>query len=288
MTADRAPGSLVLVSTPIGNLGDLSPRARDALASADLLCCEDTRRTRALLTHAGISGVRTMSLHAHNEASRIEVVLRLLAEGKTVAVVSDAGTPVVSDPGVHLVAAAAGAGAVVTAVPGPSAALAALVVSGLPVDRFCFEGFLPRRGGERAGRLRAIAAETRTVVLFEAPGRLAGTLGQLAEACGPERDVVVGRELTKLHEEVWRGTLGEAAEHFSGREVRGEVALVLAGAFPSAGAEPENAVVAAAVGDRLAAGDSMRVAADTVAAGLGVSRRRAYEIGLRTRRNASS
>ncbi|HUI04648.1 MAG TPA: 16S rRNA (cytidine(1402)-2'-O)-methyltransferase [Acidimicrobiales bacterium] len=288
MRGEGGGGSLVLVSTPIGNLGDLSPRARDALASADLLCCEDTRRTRALLTHAGISGVRTVSLHAHNEASRIEMVLAALAEGRTVAVVSDAGTPVVSDPGARLVSAVAATGAVVTAVPGPSAALAALVVSGLPVDRFCFEGFLPRRPGERAGRLRAVAAETRTVVLFEAPGRLAGTLGTLAELCGPGRRVVVARELTKLHEEVWRGTLAEAAAHFSGREVRGEVALVLAGAPAATGAEPADDVVAGAVGERLAAGDTMRTAADTVAGALGVSRRRAYEIGLRARRNAPS
>jgi len=283
-----ASGSLVLVSTPIGNLGDLSPRARDALASADLLCCEDTRRTRALLSHAGISGVRTVSLHAHNEASRIEMVLGALADGKTVVLVSDAGTPVVSDPGARLVAAVAAAGAVVTAVPGPSAALAALVVSGLPIDRFCFEGFLPRRAGERAARLRVLAADPRTSVLFEAPGRLVSTLSELAEACGPERAVVVGRELTKLHEEVWRGPLSGAVAHFSGGEVRGEIVVVLSGAPPSAVTEPDDAAVAAAMGVRLAGGDSMRNAAAATAATLGVARRRAYDIGVRSRRDGPS
>ena len=145
-------GTLVLVSTPIGNLGDLSPRAVEALAHADIVCCEDTRRTRGLLSHAGLTGIRLVSLHDHNEMARIDAVLGHLSEGRTVAVVSDAGTPAVSDPGARLVAAAVAAGVTVSAVPGPSAALAALVVSGLPTDRFCFEGFLPRRGAERHAR----------------------------------------------------------------------------------------------------------------------------------------
>jgi 16S rRNA (cytidine1402-2'-O)-methyltransferase len=279
-------GTLVLVSTPIGNLQDLSARARDALGTADVVYCEDTRRTRALVTHAGLTGVRLKSLHAHNEAARVDAVLDLLAGGSTVAVVSDAGTPLVSDPGARLVAAAATAGAVVSVVPGPSAALAALVVSGFATDRFCFEGFLPRRGPERRARLRAVADEERTVVLFEAPGRVAPTLAELAATCGGERAVVVARELTKLHEEVWRGSLAEAADAFSAHPARGEVALVVEGAPPPE--VPSDAAVDGAVRARLDAGDSLRDAADAVAAALGVGRRRAYQAGVALRRNAQS
>ncbi len=281
MTAD---GSLVLVATPIGNLGDLSPRARDALAAADLICCEDTRRTRQLLTHAGIAGRTLVSVHGHNERARVAEVLRHVAAGDTVAVVTDAGMPAISDPGARLVAAAARAGVRVTVVPGPSAALAALVVSGMPTDRFCFEGFLPRRGGDRGRRLTALAAEERTVVLYEAPNRVAATLADLAEACGPQRRVAVARELTKLHEELWRGTLGAAAEEFAGREVRGEVVLVLHGAPPAVEASDE--AVSEAVAELLGDGVTLRDAAAAVAEELGVPRRRAYELGL-ARRNAA-
>ena len=273
------------MSTPIGNLGDLSPRALETLAQADLVCCEDTRHTRGLLTHAGLKGVRLMSLHGHNEMSRVESILALLAEGRTVAVVSDAGTPAVSDPGGRLVAAAAAAGATVTTVPGPSAALAALVVSGLPTDRFCFEGFLPRRGGERRRRVEAVAGDARTVVLFEAPGRLAATLRDLLDACGPERPVVVARELTKLHEEVWRGTLAEASVTFAQRDVRGEVVVVVAG-DPRAGRPPDDSDIVEALRERLEAGDSLRDAAGQVAGDMGVSRRRAYDLALGLRRIA--
>ena len=279
-----AVGTLVLVSTPIGNLGDLSDRARQALASADVVCCEDTRRTRALLSHAQITGVRLQSLHAYNEAARIDAVLDLLAEGRTVAVVSDAGTPSVSDPGARLVSAAAERGVAVTVVPGPSAVLAALVVSGLATDRFCFEGFLARRGGARREQVAAISGEARTVVLFEAPGRVAATLAELAAVCGGERRVVVARELTKVHEEVWRGTLTEAAGEFAQRALRGEVVVVLAGAAP--GPPPDDAALARAVQRQLDAGASLRDAADAVAAELGVARRRAYETGVALRRNA--
>jgi 16S rRNA (cytidine1402-2'-O)-methyltransferase len=268
----------VLVATPIGNLGDLSPRAVEALAAADVVCCEDTRRTRALLSAAGVAGAgRLVSLHEHNEAARIPEILGWVAEGRTVAVVTDAGTPAVSDPGARLVAAAAEAGVAVTVVPGPSAVLAALVVSGLPTDRFCVEGFLPRKGGPRRRRLEALAAEERTAVLLEAPGRLAATLSELAAACG-ERSVAIVRELTKVHEEIWRGSLPEAADAFAAAPVRGEVVVVLGGAPapppPSAGA------VADAVAARLAAGDSARRAAEAVAAQLGVSRRVAYQEAL--------
>jgi 16S rRNA (cytidine1402-2'-O)-methyltransferase len=276
---------LVLVSTPIGNLGDLSPRALETLANADVVYCEDTRRTRGLLAHAGVTGVRLQSLHGHNEMARVDAILAHLADGRTVAVVSDAGTPLVSDPGGRLVSAAAAAGATVSAVPGPSAALAALVVSGLPTDRFCFEGFLPRKGADRRRRVEAVAGDARTVVLFEAPGRLVLTLGDLTAACGPDRPVVVARELTKLYEEVWRGTLGDASAAFAEREVRGEVAVVLGG-DPAAGRAPDDVDVADALRTRLEAGDTLRDAAGRVAGELGVSRRRAYDMALGLRRNA--
>jgi 16S rRNA (cytidine1402-2'-O)-methyltransferase len=284
VTGDLAPGTLVLVSTPIGNLGDLTPRAVETLAHADVVCCEDTRRTRGLLTHAGVTGVKLLSLHGHNEMARVDTVLALLAQGRTVAVVSDAGTPVVSDPGERLVAAAAAAGAIVTVVPGPSAVLAALAVSGLSADRFCFEGFLPRRGGDRRRRIAAVAGTPSTTVLFEAPGRLVATLGDLIDACGPDRPVVVAREMTKLHEEVWRGPVGEAAATFAGREVRGEIVIVLGG-DPASGGAPDDVVVAEALRARLEAGDTLRDAAGQVAGELGVSRRRAYDLALELRRN---
>ncbi len=285
VTPDLAAGTLVLVSTPIGNLGDLSPRALETLAQADIVCCEDTRRTRGLLTHAGLKGIRLLSLHDHNEMARVEVILAHLSQGRTVAVVSDAGTPAVSDPGVRLVAAAVEAGVTVTTVPGPSAALAALVVSGLPTDRFCFEGFLPRRGGDRRRRIDVVARDARTVIIFEAPGRVGATLQDLLGACGPERRVVVARELTKLHEEVWRGTLAAAAPTFTEREVRGEVVVVLAG-DPAAGRAPDDVDVTGALRERLEAGDTLRDAAGAVAGELGVSRRRAYDLALGLRRNA--
>ena len=273
-----AAGRLVLVATPIGNLGDLSPRAVATLAEAALVCCEDTRRTRQLLTHAGVAGRRLLSVHGHNEQARIPEVLDQLREGRTVALVSDAGMPGVSDPGARLVAAAVGAGVEVSVVPGPNAALAALVVSGLATDRFCFEGFLPRRGAERRRRLEQIAAERRTVVVQETALRLAATLAELAETCGGDRRVVVARELTKVHEELWRGTLAEAAGEFEAREPRGEIVVVLEGAPPPPEADDE--VVRAQVRDRMAAGQTLRDAAVSVAASLGVSRRRAYELGL--------
>jgi 16S rRNA (cytidine1402-2'-O)-methyltransferase len=279
-----AGGAVVLVATPIGNLGDLSPRAVEVLTVADVICCEDTRRTRALLSAAGIrAGGRLRSLHAHNEASRQGEVVAAASAGKTVAVVSDAGTPGISDPGAKLVAAAAGAGVCVTVVPGPSAVLAALVVSGLPADRFCVEGFLPRKGPDRRHRLEAIVAERRTSVVLESPLRLAGTLAELAEHA-PGRAVAVCRELTKVHEEVWRGDAAGAAEVFSSRQVKGEVVLVVGG-LPAAdsAAEPDDAALASAMAARMVQGDSLRDAAGTVSGRFGVSRRRAYAAGLAAR-----
>lgn len=273
------PGRLVLVGTPIGNLGDLSPRAVEALAGADVVYCEDTRRTRALLTHAGIKGKKLVAMDSHREAAAVSRVVETLRAGGTVALATDAGMPGVSDPGDRLVAAVLAAGGEVTVVPGPSAALAALVLSGLPTDRFVFEGFLPRKGREREERLEAIAAEGGTTVVFEAPLRVAATLADLARVCGAGRRVAVARELTKLHEEVWRGTLVRGAELAGAYEVRGEHVLVIEGRAPGADA-PDNETVQAAIAAQLAAGRSARDAAHAVAADLGVPRRRAYALAL--------
>jgi 16S rRNA (cytidine1402-2'-O)-methyltransferase len=198
--------------------------------------------------------------------------------------VSDAGTPAISDPGRRLVAAAAAEGFVVTAVPGPSSVLMAMSVSGLDCDRFSFEGFLPRKGGDRQRRMVALAREERTAVVLEAPGRVARLLADLAAVCG-DRSVAVCRELTKLHEEVWRGSLGDAVDAFADREVLGEVVVVLGGAAPPE--TPDDDTIGAAVEDRLAAGDTPRQAADAVAGALGVARRRAYSIAIERRDDAT-
>jgi len=280
-------GALVLVATPIGNLADLGPRAREVLAEADLICCEDTRRTRALLSAAGIGAQdRLLSLHGHNERDRLERVATCVAGGGTVAVVSDAGTPGISDPGAWLAAQLAAAGETVTTVPGPSSVIGALVVSGLATDRFCVEGFLPRKGPERRRRLAALMEDERTSVVLEAPGRVAGTLAEMA-ALDAARPAAVVRELTKVHEEVWRGTLGEGARSFAARQVRGEVVLVVGGAPPRPPAS--EAEVDAAVRVQLAEnpGAGPRQVAERVAAALGVARRRAYEAALRAREASS-
>ena len=276
-------GSLVLVGTPIGNLGDLSPRAAAALAEADVIYCEDTRHSRKLLTHAGITGTSLRSLHEHNEHDRIEEVVGSVAAGRTVAVISDAGMPGISDPGSRVVAATAEAGLTVTVVPGPSSVLAALVTSGLATDRFCFEGFLPRSGKERRQRLAAVADEARTTVLFEAPGRVAATLGDLAEACGGTRRVSVARELTKLHEEIWRGSLEGAAVWAEAGSLRGEVVLVLSGAPDGGAVVVGDEVLTAALADRLSAGERTRGVVDEVAAEFDIPRRRVYELALKVR-----
>lgn len=284
--SDPSAGRLVLVATPIGNLGDLSARAVETLAAADVVYAEDTRHTRGLLTHAGVSGTTLRSLHDHNEADRIDEVLQAVSGGAAVAVVSDAGTPGVSDPGIRLVAAAADAGLRVSVVPGPSAVLAALVASGLPTDRFCFEGFIPRTGAERDRRLAGVAADPRTTVLFEAPGRVAATLADLAEACGPERRVAVARELTKLHEEIWRGTLADAVGWAKEGGVRGEVVLVVGGAAVVS-QDVSDEVLAAALRQGLEGGDRVRGVVDEVAAAFDVPRRRVYELALSLSRGSA-
>ncbi|MCL6091524.1 MAG: 16S rRNA (cytidine(1402)-2'-O)-methyltransferase [Actinobacteria bacterium] len=224
----EAGGRLVVVSTPIGNLGDLSPRAAEALAGAGYIYCEDTRRTRKLLSHLGVSGQRLVAHHRFSEAATTPAALERLHAGATIALVSDAGTPLVSDPGGRLVRAAIEEGVAVEAVPGPSALLAALVVSGLATERWCFEGFLPAKAGRRATRLVGIAAEAeRAVIVFEAPHRVARLLDELAQACGAQRPVAVCRELTKLHEEVWRGPVGEAAQRARRAQPRGEHVVIV-------------------------------------------------------------
>lgn len=271
--------SLVLVGTPIGNLGDLSPRAVEALTTADTIACEDTRRTRALLSHLGLpAGRRLLAVHDHNEAVRVTDVLARLDEGERVVVVTDAGMPGISDPGERLVAAAAAAGHTVDVVPGPSAMIAALVVSGLPAGRFAFEGFLPRKGSARARRLHEIAGDPRTTILFEAPHRVRQTVADLVGVAGDLRRVAVVRELTKMHEEVWRGTLGGAVEHLATKEPRGEYVVVLDGAPPPAPAGEDD--VEAALRARLEAGADKKSAIAEVAAALGVSKRAVYEIAL--------
>lgn len=276
---DRTEGVLVLVGTPIGNLGDLAPRAVEALRSADAICCEDTRRTGRLLEHAGVQRPPLVVLNEHSEAREVPGVVARLRRGERVAVVSDAGMPGISDPGERLVRAVVAAGHPVEVVPGPSAVLAALVTSGLPAGRFVFEGFLPRKGSGRAERLATVAAEPRTVVLYEAPHRLARTIADLADACGADRRVAVARELTKLHEEVWRGRLGDAVAWVGAAAPRGEIVLVLEGA--PAAEPPDDDALVGALRDELAAGATARDAARAVAARLDVPRRRVYDLATR-------
>ena len=275
MTERSGPGRLVLVATPIGNLGDLSPRAVEALATAALVCCEDTRRTGRLLQHAGVRAQRLAVANDHTELARINEVLDVLSAGGDVAVVTDAGTPGVSDPGERLVRAALDAGFDVTAVPGPAAVVMAVTVSGLPTARFVFEGFLPRSGRERGERIAEIAAERRTSVLYEAPHRIQRTLADLRAACGDDRPVAVCRELTKLYEEVVRGTLGE----ISIDEPRGEYVVVLAGA-PAAVAPIDDDAIRAALRSEITAGSSKKDAVAAVSKRLGAARKTVYALAV--------
>jgi 16S rRNA (cytidine1402-2'-O)-methyltransferase len=275
-------GALVLVATPIGNLGDLTPRAVDALRNADVIAAEDTRRTRALMTHAGVTGGRRLvAVHAHNERSRAVEIVEQIRSGARVAFVTDAGMPGISDPGERLVRVCVEAGLRVEVVPGPSAALAALVISGLPTARFVVEGFLPRSGRDRADRLAELAAAARTAVIFEAPNRVAVTLRDLAAVCGVERRVAVARELTKLYEEVWRGTLADAVAHVAEHEPRGEHVLVLAGATPAGPVDDDTVEIA--VAHAMADGLTARDAAAAVATDLGIPKRRVYDVAVRLR-----
>ncbi len=271
-------GRLVLVSTPIGNLGDLSSRAVETLRACALICCEDTRHSGKLFSHAGISGVRLAVANEHTELARTAEVLGLLAAGSDVAVVTDAGTPGISDPGARLVRAAVDRGYVVSAVPGPAALVMALVISGFDSTRFVFEGFLPRSGRERTERVAEVAAERRTTVLYEAPHRVERTVADLGAECGGDRRVALTRELTKLHEEVWRGTLGEAATQLAEHAPRGEYVIVLEGAPAAAAADDET--VLAALRMALEAGADRRTAVATVMSSTGAAKRRVYDLAL--------
>lgn len=274
-------GRLVLVGTPIGNLADLSPRAAEVLGSADLVVCEDTRRTGRLLQAAGVTAKKLLAAHDHNEVAQIGGVLERLRAGETVAIVSDAGMPGISDPGERMVRAAAEAGIEVVVVPGPSAAIAAVVASGLPTGRFAFEGFLPRSGSGRTGRLAELVGERRTIVLYEAPHRLGRTIADLASVLGGDRRVAIARELTKLHEEVWRGTLDDAVARAATVEPRGEHVLVVDGAPPAATATDDE--LTAAVVRMIADGLSTRDAVAEVAQAYDVSKRRVYDLATAVR-----
>ncbi len=270
-------GALVLAATPIGDPRDASARLGAEIAGADVVAAEDTRRLTRLCRDLGVApGGRVVSYHEHNEASRTPELLDRLTAGERVVLVTDAGMPSVSDPGYRLVRACAEAGVDVTCVPGPSAVLMALAVSGLPVDRFCFEGFPARRPGERARALAALADERRTLVFFEAPHRLADTLAAMAEAFGPERAAVVCRELTKTYEEVRRGRLDELAA-WARDGVRGEVTVVVAGAEPRrASVEDELPRVRA----RVEAGERLKDVCRDVAAESGLRVKELYDAAV--------
>ncbi|NYE70565.1 16S rRNA (cytidine(1402)-2'-O)-methyltransferase [Microlunatus parietis] len=277
-------GRVVLVGTPIGDLGDASPRVSETLAAADVIAAEDTRRLRRLLDRLGVTtSARVVSYFDGNEAARAAELIEALQGGATVAVVSDAGMPSVSDPGFRLVAAAVEAGIEVTAVPGPSAVLTALALSGLPTDRFCFEGFLPRKAGERSRRLAGLADEPRTAVFFEAPHRTEEALRAMADVLGAERRAAVCRELTKTYEEVRRGTLAELAD-WAGEGVRGEVTIVVAGAAASRG-DTDDAV--AVVRRLVADGSKLKPAVAEVAAARGLAKNELYAAVLAAREGNS-
>jgi len=278
--SSASPGVILLAATPIGDVDDAPPRLRRALAEADVVAAEDTRRLRALAGRLGVEVAgRVVSYQEHNEARRAPELVAAAQEGSQVLVVSDAGMPSVSDPGYRLVAAAAEAGVEVRVLPGPSAVLTALALSGLATDRFCFEGFPPRRPGERTRTLQALADERRTMVFFEAPHRLPQTLEAMAEAFGPDRRAAVCRELTKTYEEVRRGPLSELAT-WAAEGVRGEITVVVAGA------EPPAVSVADHVGDVLALAENgvrLKDAAATVAEQSGLRKRELYEAALAAR-----
>ena len=271
-------GTLYVVATPLGNLGDLSPRAAQTLKTVAIVAAEDTRHSRPLLTHVG-SAAELVSFHAHSDESDLRRLLDRLAGGQDVALITDAGTPLVSDPGVILVAAARGRGVPVVTIPGPNAVVAALAVAGLPADRYLFLGFLPRKGGDRKRLLAAVAESPWTVVVFESPLRVDTLLADLAEACGPDRRAAVARELTKVFEETRTGTLAELAGYYADAPARGEVTVVIAGTGRDAS---RNETPPPDAGDRaralLAEGLSRRDVADRLAEETGITRKAAYRL----------
>lgn len=271
------PGTLFVVATPLGNLQDLSARAVDVLHRVGVVASEDTRRTGNLLTHLGVRP-RVLSFHAHSGAKRLDTLLEVLAEDRDVALVTDAGTPGVSDPGAALVAAARAAGSPVVPIPGASAVATALSVSGLPADRYLFLGFVPRRGAERARLLARAAREEWSVVLFEAPGRLAELLRDLAALAGDDRGAMVARELTKLHEELRSGGLRELAEYYSSEEPRGEITVVLAGTGEAPEPPDRTAEARALARALLADGVTRRGVTQRLVSELGMARNEAYRL----------
>jgi len=289
------PGTLYLVATPIGNLEDITLRALRLLRESDLVAAEDTRHTRKLLSHFEIA-TPLVAYHQHSDAGRTgNLVRRLTEDGQTIALVTDAGTPGISDPGLELVRAALAAGVPVVPVPGASAALCALVGSGLPTARFAFEGFLPRTKSSRRAKLAALArTETRTLIFYEAPPRLAETLREMAAAFGPDRPAAVGRELTKKFEEFVRGTLAEAAAHFAAHAPRGEITIIVQGLagdsddeVPLEVADPKPLDLPTALRDALASGLSERDAVREVTTALKLSKREVYAAMLALKAAAS-
>jgi 16S rRNA (cytidine1402-2'-O)-methyltransferase len=269
-------GTLYVVATPLGNLGDLSPRAADTLKRVAVVAAEDTRHSKPLLVHAG-SHAELVSLHAHSSERALERVLRILQEGRDVALITDAGTPAISDPGVELVAEAKVRGIPVVTIPGPSAVAAALSISGIGGDRYVFLGFLPRKGSDRRRLLSTVADSEWTVVLFEAPNRVTQLLADLSEVCGPDRHASVSRELTKVFEETRSGTLQELSDHYADAPVRGEVTVVVAGTGrPKVEERPVDPAERARA--LLADGLSRKDVADRVAEETGISRNRAYRL----------
>ena len=281
MRGATSVGALVLVATPIGNLGDMTQRAIEALQSADVICCEDTRHSGKLLAHFGVTGKKLIVINEHTEYDAREEIVLLVTSGSVVALITDAGTPGISDPGERLVVAVIEAGGNVTAAPGASALTMALVISGLPTSRFVFEGFLPRSGAERTDRLAMATTESRTIVLYEAPHRLAKTLSDLTTACGAMRRVVLARELTKLHEQIWRGTLQDANMLVAVTEPRGEYVIILEPAKPPA--PPTDEELLAAIKAEIAKGVSRKDSAARVSARFGVAKRHVYELALQVR-----
>lgn len=275
-------GVLILGGTPIGNLADASDRLRSALATADLIAVEDTRKLRTLASGLGVrTRGRVIVNHDHNEEGRSATIVQAVQDGQRVLLLSDAGMPTISDPGYVAAAAVAEADLPVTVVPGPSAALTALALSGLPTGRFTFEGFLARKGSERSRRLASLAGEERTMIFYESPHRTAATLADFVQTFGADRRGTVSRELTKLHEEVRRGTLAELAEWAESERIRGEIVIIVEGAqVPET---PEAQDVVQLVLDRVAAGERLKAACAAVAAETGTSKRELYEAALAAR-----
>ena len=275
-------GVLILGGTPIGNLADASDRLRTELATADLIAVEDTRKLRTLASGLGVrTRGRVIVNHDHNEEERSETIVQAVQDGQRVLLLSDAGMPTISDPGYVAAAAVAEADLPVTVVPGPSAALTALALSGLPTGRFTFEGFLARKGSERTRRLASLAGEERTMIFYESPHRTAATLADFVQTFGPERRGTVSRELTKLHEEVRRGTLAELAEWAESERIRGEIVIIVEGAQTPE--TPEAQDVVQLVLDRVAGGERLKAACAAVAAETGTSKRDLYEAALAAR-----